>query len=82
MFVSQSLHVGERGIGYLDVAVSANKGRKKTDIQFQALKTPRRNEILQKSKNVPYKNLSKLAYFDLAFMADKGQHLVLNLRNT
>jgi len=35
----------------------------------------------QKSKTVPYQNLSKLSYLDLAFMADKGQNLVLNLRN-
>lgn len=38
-----------------------------------------------KSKNVPNKNLSKLGYLDLAFMADKGQkcqNLLFTLRRS
>ncbi len=54
----------------------------KADIQFQAPKIPRSQNLGHKSKYVSYKNLSKFGYLYLAFMADKGQHLVLNLRNT
>ena len=88
MFVGQSLHSLEHGIGYSDLTFADDEGQKRLILCFKPPETPKKIQNLKsghKSKNVPYKNLSKLGYLDLAFMADKGQkgqHLVLNLRNT
>ncbi len=73
MFVDQSLHSSEHRIGYSDLAF----GPKKANIQFQAPK--KHPEVLKiwspdmNPKLFLIKDLSKLGYLVLAFMADKGQ---------